>query len=60
VATARTYIGRCPPGIEVRDLASDSLPAVSGTEEEDGSPLERDEIELPDGRRLILYSSRDE
>jgi hypothetical protein len=60
VATATTYIGRCPSGIEVENLASDSLPAVNGAQEEDGSPLERDEIELPDGRRLILYSSRDE
>jgi hypothetical protein len=33
---------------------------VNGAQEEDESPLERDEIELPDGRRLILYSSRDE
>jgi hypothetical protein len=29
-------------------------------EEEDDSPLERDELELPDGRRLILYASPDE
>lgn len=25
----------------------------------EGSPLEREELTLPDGRRLILYSARD-
>ena len=29
-------------------------------EEPDEAPLEREEVELPDGRRLILYSLRDE
>ena len=29
-------------------------------EEPPDAPLERVEIELPDGRRLILYSLRDE
>jgi hypothetical protein len=29
-------------------------------EEPDDSPLEREEIELPDGRRLILYALAEE
>ena len=43
--TALIVIGRRPA----------PLSSVSRVEEPDQLPLEREEIELPDGRRLILY-----
>jgi hypothetical protein len=56
-----TYIGRCLSRLKYTGPRAIACAEVNHTPEEgDDSPLERDEIELPDGRRLILYSSRDE
>ena len=33
---------------------------MSGEDRDDDAPLEREELTLPDGRRLILYSRAEE